>query len=181
MPEPPVDSTRGHPASRRKTRRHFLARIAALFIACVPWATRAQLRFSEKELADYRLTAAVLKRFAHATNLMTSAMQRDPRFADAPLITREISVSGDAPEMATALQLRLDTEPALAAALFAADIGSHEYATFALSLFAARLAQGFLKSGAMRRVPAGVAADNVAFVNGHEREVAALLKQLNLE
>lgn len=178
--------------SASSTRRHFLTaclsavvwhtqRLAAQQSAPpAPGAPGAQ-PFDARSLADYRLTEPVLKRFAHATRVLTNVMQADARFEREPLITREISVSGDAPEMAAALQQRLDQEPALAAALFAADISAHEYATFAIALFAARLAQGFVKSGAMRRVPAGVAADNVAFVAAHERDIAALLKQLNLE
>jgi hypothetical protein len=145
---------------------------------CTPGAQRG---FDAKELAAYRLTPAVFKRFAHATRLIAVIVERDARFVKEPLFTREISVAGDAPEMATALEKRLDGDPALSSALFAADISAHEYAGFAISLFAARLAQGFLKSGAMRRVPAGVAADNVAFVDAHAAEIVALLKQLNLE
>ncbi len=144
-------------------------------------ASYVQTRFDAKWLAEYHLTDAVFKRFAHATALLASAMRREPRFAAEPLITREISVDGDVAEMASALQQRLDTDPVLSAALFAADISAHEYAAFAIALFAARLAQGFLASGAMRRVPAGVAADNVAFVTAHEAEVAVVLKQLDLE
>ena len=144
-------------------------------------AAHRQPRFDAKALADYRLTDAVFKRFVHATSLLVAATARDRRFADEPLITREISVSGDAAEMAAALQTRLDGEPALSTALFAADISAHDYAAFAIALFAARMAQGFLKSGAMRRVPAGAAADNVAFVTAREAEVGKLLKQLQLE
>ena len=144
-------------------------------------ASYAQTPFDAKSLAEYRLTDPVFKRFARATALLASAMRREPRFAAEPLMTREIAVSGDAGEMATALKQRLDTDPVLSAALFAADISAHEYAAFAIALFAARLAQGFLASGAMRRVPAGVAADNVAFVTAHEAEVAVVLKQLDLE
>ena len=162
-------------------RRAFLCGLAAIWRLNAVVRGERQASFNEKELASYRLTTAVLKRFAHATRLIAAAMQRDARFADQPLITREISVSGDAPEMAAALQHRLDSEPALTAALFAAEISAHEYATCALALFAARLAQGFRNSGAMRRVPEGVAADNVSFVNAHESEVATLLKQLHLE
>ena len=136
---------------------------------------------SAQELRDYRLTEATFKRFSHATRVLVGAMKRDPRYDGKPLITREISVSGDVAEMATALHQRLDTDPALAAALFAADISAHEYAAFAIALFAARLAQGFLRSGAMRRVPEGVAADNVAFVTAHDEEISVLLKQLHLE
>ena len=66
-------------------------------------------------------------------------------------------------------------------ALFAADISSREYATFAIALFAARLAHGFVESGAMRRVPQGVAADNVAFVAAHAGEIAIVARQLKLQ
>lgn len=138
-------------------------------------------QFLAKDLAAYRLTPDILKRFAHATRLLAVAMAGDPRFEREPLITREISVAGDAVESAVLLQRRLDTEPALATALFAAQISSREYAEFAIALFAARLARGFLESGAMRRVPPGVAADNVAFIASHEAEIAAVLKQLKLE
>jgi hypothetical protein len=123
----------------------------------------------------------MLKRFAHATRLITAATSRDPRFEHDPLVTRDISVSGDAAEMATALQKRLDNEPALAGALFAADVSARDYAAFAIVLFGARLAHGFVKSGALRRVPPGVAAENVAFVEAHAAEISALLKQLGLE
>jgi hypothetical protein len=149
--------------------------------ASAPEPLERQPTFDAAELANYRLTPAVFKRFAHATRLMAAAMLREPRFKNEPLITREISVSGEAVEMATTLQRRLDSEPVLAAALFAGDISAHEYSAFAIALFAARLAQGFLESGAMRRVPAGVAADNVAFVTANELEVSALLKKLDLE
>ena len=137
--------------------------------------------FDAKELAAYRLTPAVFKRFAHATRLIGAAIARDERFRNDPVFTRDISVAGEAVEMATALQRRLDTEPVLSAALFAADISAHEYSAFAISLFGARLAHGFLKSGAIRRVPSGVATDNIAFLSNHESEVSALLKQLHLE
>jgi hypothetical protein len=150
--------------------------------SCAPHHISAsQAPIDAKELANYRLSADVFKRFAHATRLIAAAMRRDPRFERDPLITRDISVSGEAAEMANALHARLDSEPALAPALFAADMTTREYVTFAIALFGARLAHGFVKSGAMRRVPPGVAADNVAFVDAHDTEIAALLKQLGLE
>lgn len=136
--------------------------------------------FDAKALASYRLTEPVFKRFAHASRLFAKVIAGSERYAREPLITEDISVAGDAPEMATALQRRLDEDAALTAALFAADISSREYATFAIALFAARLAHGFVESGAMRRVPQGVAADNVAFVAAHAEQIAAVARQLNL-
>jgi hypothetical protein len=123
----------------------------------------------------------VFLRFAHATRLLAAQMRADSRYERDPLFSRDVSVSGDAVEMATTLRRRLDTDPTLAAALFAADISAHEYATFALALFGARLAHGFLESGAMRHVPPGVAADNVAFVSAHLPAIRVALTQLGLE
>jgi hypothetical protein len=160
-------------------RRQFLA-IAAGAV-WVPHAARAQKAFDAAELAAYRLTLPVFERFAHATRLIGKAIRADARFHNEPLITRDIWVGGDAVEMASALQRRLEVEAPLSAALFAADISSREYAAFAIALFGAHLAHGFVRSGAMRRVPPGVTADNVAFVGAHEAEIAALLKQLTLE
>lgn len=136
---------------------------------------------TEQELAQYRLTAPVLARFTHATRLILDATGDDVRFAEDPLFSREFSVSGDAVAMAARLQARLDREPAALAALFAADIATPEYVRFAISLFAARLAHGFVASGAMRAVPPGAPRDNVAFIDAHRTEVAALLKAVGLE
>ena len=142
---------------------------------------QTQQPFDARQIASYRLEESIYKRFAHATRLLGRTLRTDARFEREPLITREISVDGDAAEMASALQRRLDAEPALAAGLFAADISSREYALFAIALFAAHLAHGFVNSGAMRRVPPGVAADNVAFVAAHEREIRLLLQELKVE
>lgn len=133
------------------------------------------------ELAEYRLTAPVLTRFAHASRLIATATRNRPALQETPLFSREITVSGDAADAAAALQARLDAEPAFATALFAADLDSREYVKFALALFAARLAHGFVKSGAIRRVPAGAAADNIAFIEQNEVAVRGLLRMLELE
>ena len=172
---------RAHTHPFRSSRRDFLGLVLFAIASVRPAHAWTQHRFDPKELADYRLAPEVFKRFAHATRLIATTLGSDSRFEREPLITKEILVTGDAPDMAAALQKRLDSEPALAPALFAADISSHEYAAFAIALFAAWLAHGFLKSGAMRRVPPGAAADNVAFIAAHDKQVAAVLKQLNLD
>jgi hypothetical protein len=151
------------------------------FLCTTPLQAHRQAALDARQLASYQLTLPVFLRFAHATRLMAAEMKTDPRFARDPLFNREVAVAGEAVEMATALQNRLDNEPTLAAALFAADISTHEYATFALALFAARLAHGFLESGAMRKVPPGVPADNVAFVREHLPAIRVALSQLGLE
>lgn len=160
-------------------RRQFVVSVAGGLCACC--VIRAQDAFDASELAAYRLTDPVFRRFAHATRLIGKTLRTDERFRDAPLITRDIWVAGEAVDMATQLRTRLENDASLSAALFAADISAREYAAFAIALFGAHLAHGFVRSGAMRRVPAGVAADNVAFVDARDAEITALLKQLTLE
>ena len=83
--------------------------------------------------------------------------------------------------MAPALEARFTREPLLAAALADAGISARDYTTFALALVGARLAHGFVKSGAMRFVPPGIASDNVAFITANEADVAAVLMLLGVE
>ena len=158
--------------------RRLVVIVAAI---CALSAVSATQPFDAHTLANYRLTLPVFTRFAHATRLLASQMRSDPRFEHEPLFSKDVAVAGDAVEMATALRRRLDNDATLSAALFAADISAHEYATFALALVGARLAHGFLESGAMRRVPSGVAADNVAFVAEHLAAIRTALSQLGLE
>jgi hypothetical protein len=140
-----------------------------------------QRSFDLRELAEYQLTVPVFKQFEQASSLIAVATHDDARFVDAPLFTREVAVSGDAPAMAAQLEARLQNEPALANALRAAKITSREYTTFALALFAARLAHGFVNAGVLRRVPPGVATDNVKFVDEHQTEITAILKEIGVD
>jgi hypothetical protein len=137
--------------------------------------------FSVEELAQYRLSLSVFKQFERASESIAAATRDDPQLAARPLFTREVLLDGDAPVVAAELAARLAGEPRFADALLKAGITAPDYARFALSLVAARLAHGFVSSGAMRRVPAGVAADNVAFIEAHHAEVSAVLKVLGIE
>jgi hypothetical protein len=144
-------------------------------------AGTAQAPYDVKELADYRLTEPVFQQFERASRLIATATRQDPRFEAAPLFTREVAVSGDAPAMAAELEARLQGEPVLADALHEAKLTPRDYTKFALALFAARLAHGFVKAGVLARVPAGVAADNVEFVEVHQAQVSAILAELGVE
>ncbi len=143
--------------------------------------TASQQPITTKELAEYRLSMPVFEKFERASRLIAVATRDDAKLADNPLFTREVSVLGDAPVVAAALEARLRSEPALAEALRAANISAPEYTKFALSLLAARLAHGFVKSGALRVIPPGVATDNVAFVETHAAAIAAVLQTLGVE
>jgi hypothetical protein len=137
--------------------------------------------FNIKELAEYRLTVPVFKQFVHASRLIVTATQEDARLANDPLFTRDISVLDDAVAAAARVEARLKFEPRYSSALRIASISAREYAKFSLALFAARMAHGFLQSGAIRGVTKGVAADNVAFIAEHEQEVADILRALGVE
>ena len=138
-------------------------------------------KFDNRDLALYRLTPQVFERFDRASRLIAKSTRNDPKYQAEPLFTREIAVLGDAREMAAALDARLQTEPALAWALEAAGITPREYTQFAIGLFAARLAHGFIASGVLHGVADGPASDNVKFVEAHQREIAEVLKELGIE
>ncbi len=140
-----------------------------------------QVSFSVKELAEYRLSLPVLKQFDQASRLVATAMLEDSSLASNPLFTRDVSVLGDAPEAAAQLETRLTNDSRLAAALRGSNISARDYTKFALALFAARLAHGFIKAGVLRFVPPGVAADNVAFIEANEAQVAAVLQVIGVE
>ena len=89
-------------------------------------------------------------------------------------------LTGDVLPMAIALEARLRGDAALADALRAANLSSQEYTKFTLALVAARLAHGFVKAGVIRAVPPGVHADNVAFVDAHEADIDAVLRELGV-
>ncbi len=137
--------------------------------------------FNIKELAEYRLSVPVFRQFVHASRQIVTATREDQRLAADPLFTRDVSVLDDVVAAAARVEARLKFEPRYVSALRIASLSAHEYAKFALALFAARMAHGFLQSGAIRGVTKGVAADNVAFVAEHEREVAEVLQALGVE
>jgi hypothetical protein len=153
--------------------------LLAVLLSSQPAAAQAPL--TVQELAHYRLSPAVFERFDRASRRLAEAVAADPRLVADPPFTRAIAVLDDAADAAATLERRLSREWALASALGAAGMPPREYTTFAISLIGARLAHGFVKSGAMRFVPPGVAADNVAFIDAHEREVAAILRLLGVE
>jgi hypothetical protein len=164
----------------RSTCRNWLAGTLGLCLGVLP-ALASQRPFNQNELAEYRLTEPVYKQFAHAARLIVAASRKEPRLEQAPLFTRQVAVSGDVLEMAALLQTRLDQEAAFRTALFAAQIDAHEFTTFALALFAARLAHGFVKAGLIYVMPDGVAGGNVAFVEAHQVEIGALFAEMGVE
>ena len=155
--------------------------LAAIGVALLSASPIGQTEFGVTEIAEYRLEAVTFERFDRASRLIAAATRTDARFARDPLFTKDILLSGDVLPMAVALEARLRSEPAFAGAFFAADLTPHEYTKFVLALVAARLAHGFVKSGVIRRVPPGVHADNVTFVDAHLVRIQAVMKDLGVE
>jgi hypothetical protein len=132
------------------------------------------------DLADYRLTTRAFEPFVRASNLIADVTRREKAFADAPLFTKEVALSGDAPAAATALAARLESHPDLVAALQIAKLTPREYSKFAIALVAAHLAHEFLNAGVLKRVPSGAPAENVKFVEQHQAEIASVLDTLGI-
>ncbi|HEV8395402.1 MAG TPA: hypothetical protein VGQ37_14070 [Vicinamibacterales bacterium] len=168
------------PSTDRAARRNRLVTVT-LAVSLLQAFPSAQAEFGVTEIADYRLDAAVFTQFNRASHLIAAAARADARFDREPVFTKDILLSGDVLPMAVALEARLRNDPALAGAFVAADITPHDYTKFALALVAARLAHGFVKSGVIRRVPPGIHADNVMFVDANLAEVQAVLKETGVE
>ena len=155
--------------------------VLALAVSILATVPSAQTQFGVTEIADYRLRADVFAQFDRASRLIAPVTRADPRFEREPLFTEEMLLSGDVLPMAIALEARLRNDLVLAVALRTANLTPQEYTKFTLALVAARLAHGFVKSGVIRAVPPGVHADNVAFVDAHQAEVEAVLRELGVE
>lgn len=136
---------------------------------------------TREEIAAHRLAPAAFARFERASRAVASEVARDPALVSEPLFSQEIAQGGDVAEVAATLEQRLSHHAGLSRVLKAASLTPREYTKFALSLVAARLAFGFVESGLLKSVPAGTAADNVAFVRAHRAEVDAVLDALGVE
>jgi hypothetical protein len=152
-------------------------------VATAGWPATAageQAAIDVYDLADYRLTPEIFDQFVEASRLIGEITRRDTAFTYAPLFTKEVALSGDAPAMAAGLVARLENHAGLTTALNTARLTSREYSKFAIALLAAHMAHGFVKAGVLQRVPAGAPTHNVDFVNSHETEVTAVLADLGV-
>ena len=154
--------------------------IVAMIVGLVTRPVAAQSPIDVYELADYRLTTDVFERFVLANGRIVDIIDHDASFTDAPLFTKDLALSGDAVAEAAGLIARLANHAGLAAALEAAKITPREYAKFAITLIAARLAYGFLNAGVLPRVPSGAPTLNVEFVKTYESDVTAALAHLGI-
>ncbi|HVH28400.1 MAG TPA: hypothetical protein VM818_16660 [Vicinamibacterales bacterium] len=155
--------------------------LAVVLLVVVPAVSYASQSAADAyEIAEYRLTEPVFKRFVEASRLIEAVTRADPRFDEAPLFTKEIALSGDVVVEASALAARLEADPRLAAALRTAKLSAPEYAKFALVLVAARLAVGFIDAGVIAGARAGAPADNVDFFRAHQANAFEVLGMLRV-
>jgi len=140
----------------------------------------AQAPVDVTDLADYRLTQPVFDQFVKASRLVADITREDPAFRYAPLFTKDVALTGDAPSETMGIIARLENHTGLSAALKTANITPREYAKFAITLIGAHLAHGFLNSGVLRRVPSGAPTINVEFVRTHQTEVDAVLEVIGV-
>ena len=161
------------------------ARYLLVILAIAAWSpgrlhAQAQAPIDVYDLADYRLTPEVFEQFVQASRAIGEVTRRDSQFTFAPLFTKEVALSGDAPAMAAGLVARLDNHTGLSSALQSAKLTSREYSKFVIALLAAHMAHGFIKAGVLERVPAGAPTHNVEFVDTHQTAIAATLADLGM-
>ncbi|HEY8536749.1 MAG TPA: hypothetical protein VIL25_09870 [Vicinamibacterales bacterium] len=72
---------------------------------------------------------------------------------------------------------QIASAPMLASAVAKAGMKPREFAVAQLAFFNTVTAYAFLKSGAIKQLPAGVSKENVEFVRTHEAEIEALTKK----
>lgn len=150
-------------------------------LACLSSAVFAQQpSIDVYDLADYRLTTPVFEQFVKASGRIADITRHDETFRYAPLFTKDVALSGDAPAMAQGLAARLENHPGMSAALADAQITPREYAKFAIALVGAHLAYEFVKTGVIQKVPEGAPTINVDFVKTHDAEVTAVLADLGV-
>jgi hypothetical protein len=161
--------------------RPYAAWILAFAVAGgYPGAGRAQAPINVYDLADYRLTPDVFRQFVEASRAIGVITRRDSAFTYAPLFTKEVVLSGDAPAVAAGLVARLENHAGLSAALQSAKLTPREYSKFAIALLAAHMAHRFMQAGVLQRVPAGAPTHNVEFVGTHQTEITAVLADLGV-
>ena len=67
--------------------------------------------------------------------------------------------------------------PPMANGLKAAGMTPREYATFMMAMLQASMVAGFKKSGMLKEAPKDVSAENVTFIEQHQKELEALQEE----
>jgi hypothetical protein len=161
-----------------------------------------------KELAGYRLTKEGLDRYVAVMHALAAEIKKDPRFAEMAKIQAEIERINSKDELTAADEKRLDEledrldrleeatnlsmtdgslsdleaqirkNPPMMAALKAGGMAPRDYAKFTVILFQASMAVGMKRAGLLKELPKDISAENVQFVEQHEKELEALRRQM---
>jgi hypothetical protein len=191
----------------RRTLTAMACGLLAIALAAGAGATAVQ-DADEKELAAYRLTKEGLDRYAAVMKTLLVEMKTDPRFAEIAKIQAEIDRLHDKDELTAADEKRLEEleakleqldtatalslgdgslseleaqirkNPTMTAALKTGGMAPREFAKFSIVLFQASMAVGMQRAGLLKELPKEIAAENVRFVEQHEKELEALQRQL---
>jgi hypothetical protein len=191
----------------RRTLRGMACGLLAIALAAGAGAAAVQ-DADEKELAAYRLTREGLDRYAAVMKALLVEMKTDPRFAEIAKIQAAIDRLQDKDELTAADEKRLEEleakleqleaatalslddgsladleaqirkNPAMTAALKTGGMAPREYAKFSIVLFQASMAVGMKRAGLLKELPKEIAAENVRFVEQHEKELEVLQRQL---
>jgi hypothetical protein len=156
--------------------------IATLVLAIIgPSGVSTQPAFERQELAAYRLAADRFAQFQQASERIAEIITNDDALQGAPLLSQAVTQDDEIEIAAGSLEARLRGHAAVTSALQASKISAREFTKFAIALVGARLAHGFQAAGLLRSIPAGPAADNVAFVGAHLTAVDDVLAKLGVE
>lgn len=129
---------------------------------------------SSDPTADYALTMDKVDRYFAAVREFAALAKADPAMEDATTMNAS-------QEDSTQFALRLEGNPAVAAALAKAGISARDYALTNELLVAALMAQGMVESGALDAIPEGLNPHAVEFVKQHQAELTAKFQALQAE
>lgn len=96
-------------------------------------------------------------------------------------MSNDLDKGGDANTLSE-MERKIAAVPHMADALAKAGLAPREYAKFSLVMIQAGMVAGMKKAGQMKDIPAGsgIAPENVQFMIDHEKDVAALTKQMEM-
>jgi hypothetical protein len=137
-----------------------------------PAATVAAAPASESDAGSidtFDLTMDNVERMMAAQVALGAAVKADPSLDPAMNISEE----NDAQYVA-----RLESTPALRAAIEKSGMSVRDYAYTSQSLVATMMAVGAVQAGQLKEIPEGVNPRNVEFVKAHSAEIEAKMKAL---
>jgi len=140
---------------------------AATIAAPTADATATQAPAAAGSIDTFDLTMANVEGMMRAQVGLAAAVKADPTLDPAMNISEE----NDAQYVA-----RLESTPALRAAIEKSGMSVHDYAYTAQSLVATMMAVGAVEAGQLKDIPEGVNPRNVEFVKAHRAELEKMMQ-----